>query len=484
MRRRGRKRKNRSTSRADPNTPMAVVTPFERDTDPSAGLRTPPHSLEAEQAVIGGLLLDNGVWTRIADRVTDTDFYRRDHRLIFAATRALLEENKPADAVTVAELLQSQQQLEEAGGFAYLGQLARDTPTAANVRAYADIIRERSVLRQLIKVGGEIAQSGYQPEGQTGPQLLDQAERKVFEIAEQTGRVEKGFVSVKRVLGSVVERIDKLFEQGSPITGLPSGFTEFDNLTAGLQPGDLIIVAGRPSMGKTSFAMNIAENAALEVKKPVAIFSMEMSSAQLVTRLISSYGQIDQSKLRTGRLDDEDWPRVTRAVQKLEEAALFIDDTPALSPGELRARARRLKREHKDLALIVIDYLQLMSVPGNTENRATEISEISRSLKALAKELDLPVIALSQLNRALEQRTDKRPVMSDLRESGSIEQDADLIVFLYRESVYNKELPEIDRNVAEVIISKQRNGPLGTVRTLFQGQHTRFVNLAPQDDFR
>jgi replicative DNA helicase len=463
---------------------MAVVTPFERDPDPSAGLRTPPHSLEAEQAVIGGLLLDNSVWTRIADRVTDTDFYRRDHRLIFAATRALLEENKPADAVTVAELLQSQQQLDEAGGFAYLGQLARDTPTAANVRAYADIIRERSVLRQLIKVGGEIAQSGYQPEGQTGPQLLDQAERKVFEIAEQTGRVEKGFVTVKRVLSSVVERIDKLFEQGSPITGLPSGFTEFDNLTAGLQPGDLIIVAGRPSMGKTSFAMNIAENAALEVKKPVAIFSMEMSSAQLVTRLISSYGQIDQSKLRTGRLDDEDWPRVTRAVQKLEEAALFIDDTPALSPGELRARARRLKREHKDLALIVIDYLQLMSVPGNTENRATEISEISRSLKALAKELDLPVIALSQLNRALEQRTDKRPVMSDLRESGSIEQDADLIVFLYRESVYNKELPEIDRNVAEVIISKQRNGPLGTVKTLFQGQHTRFVNLAPQDPYR
>jgi replicative DNA helicase len=460
---------------------MAVVTPFERDPGADPALRTPPHSVEAEQAVIGGLLLDNRVWERIADRVGEDDFYRRDHRLIFRAVRTLLDANQPADAVTVAEALAAQRALDDAGGLEYLGRLARETPSAANVRAYADIVRERAVLRQLIEVGGTIATSGFDPQGRSAPQLLDEAERRVFEIAERSARVGSGFRTAGSVLVDVVKRIDDLYERDDPITGLPTGLTEFDALTAGLQPGDLIIIAGRPSMGKTSFAMNIAENAALEARRPVAIFSMEMSSTQLVTRLISSYGAIDQSKLRTGRLDDEDWPRVTRATEKLSDAPLFIDDTPSLSPGEVRARARRLKREHKDLGLVVVDYLQLMQVPGNQENRATEISEVSRSLKALARELSVPVIALSQLNRALEQRTDKRPVMSDLRESGAIEQDADLIVFIYREEVYNKDTT--DKGVAEIIIGKQRNGPLGTVRTAFQGQYTRFVNLAREDRF-
>ncbi|HWP94417.1 MAG TPA: replicative DNA helicase [Gammaproteobacteria bacterium] len=440
---------------------------------------TPPHSVEAEQAVLGGLLLDNAAWEQIADRVREEDFYRRDHRLIFRGIGALLESDRPCDVVTLAEWLDSQQLLAEAGGLPYLAALARDTPSAANVRAYADIVRERSVLRQLIRVGGEIATSAYHSEGRDTKALLDDAERKVFEIAEQTARSHQGFTNVRKILSDVVERIDALFHSNSPITGLPTGLARFDELTAGLQPGDLIVIAGRPSMGKTSFAMNIAENVALEVQKPVAIFSMEMSSAQLVTRLISSYGAIDQSKLRTGRLDEHDWPKVTRAIEKLSQAPLYIDDTPALTPTEVRARARRLKREQKELGLIVIDYLQLMQVAGTTENRATEVSEISRSLKALAKELNVPVIALSQLNRNLEQRTDKRPVMSDLRESGSIEQDADLIAFIYRDEVYNPDTNE--KGIAEIIIGKQRNGPIGTVKAVFQGQFTRFVNLANED---
>ena len=460
---------------------MAVVTPFDRDPEISGSLRTPPHSVEAEQAVIGGVLLDNRAWERIADRVAEQDFYRRDHRLVFGAIRTLLDANQPADAVTVAERLQAQRQLDDAGGLEYLGRLVRETPSAANVRAYADIVRERSVLRQLIDVGGAIAESGFEPQGRGAPQLLDEAERRVFEIADQTARTGSGFKTAGSVLVDVVKRIDDLYERDSPITGLPTGLTDFDALTAGLQGGDLIIVAGRPSMGKTSFAMNIAENAALEARRPVAIFSMEMSSTQLITRMISSYGDIDQTKLRTGRLDDEDWPRITRATEKLSEAPLYIDDTPSLSPGDVRARSRRLKREHKDLGLIVVDYLQLMQVPGSQENRATEISEISRALKALARELDVPVIALSQLNRALESRTDRRPVMSDLRESGAIEQDADLIVFIYREEVYNRDTTE--KGVAEIIISKQRNGPLGTAKMAFQGQFTRFKNLAREERY-
>jgi replicative DNA helicase len=459
---------------------MAAVTPFDRDGRETA-LRTPPNSVEAEQAVLGGLLLDNQAWERIADRVVEEDFYRRDHRLVYRAVRTLIDGGQPADAVTVAEWLSAQKLLEDAGGLEYLGRLVRDTPSAANVRAYADIVRERSVLRQLIQVGGDIAGSGFEPGGRSSSELLDAAERRVFDIAEQTARSKSGFRTAGSVLVEVVDRIDELYERDDPITGVPTGLTDFDKQTAGLQPGDLIIVAGRPSMGKTSFAMNIAENVALEARKPVAIFSMEMSATQLVLRLISSYGSIDQTKLRTGRLDDEDWPRVTKATEKLTDSPLFIDDTPSLSPGDIRARARRLKREHKDLGLIVVDYLQLMQVPGNQENRATEISEISRSLKALARELEVPLIALSQLNRALESRTDKRPVMSDLRESGAIEQDADLIVFIYRDEVYNKDTTK--RGVAEIIIGKQRNGPIGTVETMFNGQFTRFDNLAREDRF-
>ncbi|MEF3194300.1 MAG: replicative DNA helicase [Halothiobacillaceae bacterium] len=442
-----------------------------------SGLRVPPHSLEAELSVLGGLMLDQDAWERIADHITEDDFYRRDHRLIFRALRSLADADQPRDVVTVAEWLNKHALLDDVGGLAYLGQIVADTPTAANIVAYADIVREHAIKRQLIEVGTSIAQSAYQPEGRDSRQLLEEAERKVFQIAEQGGRQRKGFTPIKRLLNLAVERIQALYEQDDPITGLPTGFDDFDAMTSGLQNGDLIIVAGRPSMGKTTFAMNIGENAAIRTKKPVAVFSMEMPGEQLALRMMSSLGRIDQHRVRTGKLEDEDWPRLTSAVVMLSEAPIFIDDTPALSPTELRARARRLKREH-GLGLIIIDYLQLMQVPGNSENRATEISEISRSLKALAKELDVPVIALSQLNRSLEQRPNKRPVMSDLRESGAIEQDADLIVFIYRDEVYHPD--SADKGVAEIIIGKQRNGPIGTVRLTFLGKYTQFANYTPE----
>lgn len=441
-----------------------------------SSVRTPPHSIEAEQSVLGGLMLDNRTWDQVADRLTEDDFYRHDHKLIFRAIRALSETDRPADAVTLAEWLDGQSLLDQAGGLEYLGLLARETPSAANVRAYADIVRERGVLRELIRVGGEIASDAYAPEGRSPAELLDTAERHVFELAERGGRNSKSFQNIKDLLNKAVDRIDYLFHTDSTVTGLPTGLNEFDTMTAGLQRGDLVIVAGRPSMGKTSFAMNLAENAAIGEKQPTAIFSMEMSGEQLVMRLISSLGRIDQGKVRTGKLDESDWPRVTNAVKLMSEAPLFIDDTPALTPTEIRARARRLKREH-GLGLIVVDYLQLMQVHGGKENRATEISEISRSLKGLAKEMDCPVIALSQLNRNLEQRPNKRPVMSDLRESGSIEQDADLIVFIYRDEVYYED--SNDKGTAEIIIGKQRNGPIGMVRTAFLGRYTRFENYIP-----
>ncbi|HHC72016.1 MAG TPA: replicative DNA helicase [Thiotrichales bacterium] len=448
----------------------------------TAALKVPPHSIEAEQAVLGGLMLDNRSWDQLADRVTEEDFYRRDHRLIFRAIRHLAEESQPFDAVTLSSWLKNQGLLEEAGGLAYLGALARETPSAANIRAYADIVRERSVLRQLADVGTDIANSAYQPEGRNSAQLLDEAEQKVFRIAEQGSRTGRGMTDIKTLLAKAVDRIDELQHLEDAITGIPTGFTDFDQMTSGLQDSDLIIIAGRPSMGKTTFAMNIAEHAAIRAGKPVAVFSMEMPGEQLAMRLMSSLGRIDQHRVRTGRLEDDDWARLSSAVSILAEAPLFIDDTPALSPTELRARARRLKREH-GLGMIVIDYLQLMQVPGGGENRATEISEISRSLKALAKELDVPVIALSQLNRSLEQRPNKRPVMSDLRESGAIEQDADLIVFIYRDEVYKEDTQ--DKGIAEIIIGKQRNGPIGTVRLTFLGQYTKFENFTPdfyQDD--
>jgi replicative DNA helicase len=440
-------------------------------------LRIPPHSVEAEQAVIGGLLLDNRAWEQIADRIAESDFYRADHRLIFSAIRNLEEKSQPFDAVTLSEWLEKNGQLEDAGGLAYLGRLAKETPTAANIVAYADIVRERSVLRQLIAIGTDIASSGFRTEGRSSRELVEEAEKRIFQIAEQDMRGRGGFRDIKDLLTKTVEEIDFLFQSEGNITGIPTGFDKFDESTTGLHAGELIIVAGRPSMGKTTFAMNIAENAAIGHKTPVAVFSMEMPGEQLAMRMISSLGRIDQHHIRTGQLTDEDWPRITSAVHMLSEANLFIDDTPAMSPGEIRARARRIKRKH-GLGLVVVDYLQLMQVPGGSENRATEISEISRGLKALAKELGVPVIALSQLNRSLEQRTDKRPIMSDLRESGAIEQDADLIVFIYRDEVYNEDSP--DKGMAEIIIAKQRNGPIGKSVLTFLGKYTKFENYIPE----
>ncbi len=442
----------------------------------TAGLRVPPHSQEAEQSVLGGLMLDNAVWDQVADRIVEEDFYRRDHRLIFRAVAHLAAKSSPFDVVTLSEWLGARGELANAGGLAYLATLAKNTPSAANIRAYASIVRERSVLRALIRVGTDIADAAYSPEGRDAAELLDFAERQVFTIAEQGNRSLQGFQSIHALSVKVIDRIDVLFSQSNPITGISAGYKDLDEMTSGLQPSDLVIVAGRPSMGKTSFAMNIAEHASIKEKKVVAVFSMEMPGEQLAMRMISSLGRIDQHRVRTGKLEDEDWPRLTSAVGILSDALMFVDDTPALTPTELRARCRRIKRE-RGLDLVVIDYLQLMQVSGNRENRATEISEISRSLKALAKEIRVPVIALSQLNRSLEQRPNKRPMMSDLRESGAIEQDADLIIFIYRDEVYNEDSP--DKGTAEIIIGKQRNGPIGTVRLTFRGKYTRFENFIP-----
>ena len=438
-------------------------------------LKLPPHSLQAEQAVLGGLMLDNNAWDSIADVVCEEDFYRRNHRLIFRAIAQLAEQGNPLDAVTLSEWLEQNSLLNDVGGLSALGMLAQNTPSAANIKAYAAIVRENSVMRQLIDVGNQIANSAYETEGRDSGALLDNAEKLVFDIAEQGKRGKRGFRNIRGLLAAAVDRIDMLFQQDSAITGVSTGFTDLDNMTAGLQPSDLIIVAGRPSMGKTTLAVNFAENAAIKDQVPVAIFSMEMPGEHLALRMMSSLGHIDQHKIRTGKLDDDDWPRLTSAVSLLDGAPIFIDDTPALTPMELRARARRLKREH-NIGLIVIDYLQLMQGSSNRENRATEISEISRNLKALAKELEVPVIALSQLNRSLEQRTDRRPVMSDLRESGAIEQDADVIMFIYRDEVYNEDSPQ--KGLAEIIIGKQRNGPIGKCTLTFRGQFTRFENYA------
>jgi replicative DNA helicase len=438
-------------------------------------LRVPPHSIQAEQSVVGGLMLDNSAWDQVADRVGEQDFYRREHRLIFRSVVSLAERSQPFDVITLSEELERNGQLDEAGGLAYLGNLAKDTPSAANIRAYADIVREHSVMRQLIHVGTEIADTGFQPEGRNSTELLDDAERKVFEIAEQGSRGKGGFSPIRSLLTKAVDKIEQLFEQDDPITGLSTGFADLDEKTSGLQNSDLIIVAGRPSMGKTTFSMNIAENVAINSGKPVAVFSMEMPGEQLAMRMMSSLGRIDQHRIRTGKLEDDEWPRLTSAVSILAEAKLFIDDTPALSPTEVRARSRRLMREHGELGLIMIDYLQLMQVPGLGDNRTNEISAISRSLKALAKELNVPVIALSQLNRSLEQRNNKRPIMSDLRESGAIEQDADIVIFIYRDEVYNEDSP--DKGIAEIIIGKQRNGPIGTTKLTFLGKYTKFENF-------
>lgn len=455
---------------------LATGRPRAKKTDPDiAALKMAPHSLEAEQAVLGGLLLDNQAWDQVAELLTDQDFYRYEHRLIYQAIEQLEARSQPFDPITLSETLKSMGELEHVGGEVYLFEIAQNTPSTANIKAYAGIVRERSVLRQLIGVAHQIADTAFSPEGRDSASLLDEAERKVFEIAQSDLRGQ-GPQDVKTLVAEAMNRIDTLYRMKKAVTGLETGYTDFDNMTSGLQQSDLVIIAGRPSMGKTTFAMNIAEHAALKSGLPVLVFSMEMPGDSLAMRMLSSLGRIDQNKIRTGRLEDDDWPRLGSAVALLSSAKMFIDDTPGLTPTELRSRARRLVREQGEIGLIVIDYLQLMRVPQFSDNRVAEISEISRSLKALAKELRVPVIALSQLNRSLEQRADKRPVMSDLRESGAIEQDADLITFIYRDEVYNPETR--DKGIAEIIIAKQRNGPIGKVALTFLGKYTRFENFA------
>ncbi|HTP62795.1 MAG TPA: replicative DNA helicase [Burkholderiales bacterium] len=445
-------------------------------------LKVPPHSVEAEQSLLGGLLLDNHAFDKIADLVSADDFYRDDHRRLFRHISKLIEQAKPADVVTVAESVEASEDKDRTGGPAYLGSLAQNTPSALNIRRYAELVRERSVQRRLAQVATEIAESALGPSGKDVGQLLDEAETRILEVGEKGQRGTQGFEQIQPVLARVFERIDHLFRQEnkSDVTGVPTGFIDLDEKTAGLQPGELIIVAGRPSMGKTALALNFAEHVAVKNGIPVAIFSMEMGSSQLAMRLLGSIARVDQHKMRTGRLNDEEWSRLSSAMGDLHNAPIYIDETGALNSLELRSRARRMHRQSGKLGLVVVDYLQLMSAANQKnqgENRATEISEISRSLKALAKELSCPVIALSQLNRALETRNDKRPMMSDLRESGAIEQDADLILFIYRDEVYFPEKME-SRGVAEIIIGKQRNGPIGKVDLTFLGEHTRFENRA------
>ncbi|OWT70165.1 MULTISPECIES: replicative DNA helicase [unclassified Achromobacter] len=446
-------------------------------------LRVPPHSIEGEQSVLGGLLLDNAAWDRVADVLVEEDFYRHDHRLIWQAMAKLIGLSRPADVVTVHEALITNGKSEDAGGIAYLNSLAHNTPSAANIRRYAEIVRERATLRKLVTIADEISSAALNPQGKEARQILDEAESKVFKISQEGQRGAGGWHEIQPLLTQVVERIDELYHRDteSDVTGVPTGFTDLDKMTSGLQGGDLVIVAGRPSMGKTTFSMNIGEQIAIEQGLPVAVFSMEMGAVQLAMRMLGSVGLLDQHRMRTGKLTAEDWPRVTHAVQMMQDAQVYIDETPALTAMEVRARSRRLARQCGQLGLIIIDYMQLMAGSGSSENRATEISEISRSLKGLAKELNCPLIALSQLNRSLEQRPNKRPVMSDLRESGAIEQDADLILFIYRDEVYNPDSP--DKGTAEIIIGKQRNGPIGTVRLTFQGASTRFLNFSGQQSY-
>lgn len=445
-----------------------------------AEAKLPPHSIDAEQSVIGGLLLSQQAWDDISGYISENDFYREDHKLLFRGIADLVDTSRPRDLVTLTEWLRGRDLLEKAGGGEYIGNLVAEIPGAANIFAYADIIRQRSLMRQLIRAGDLITGLGFDNSGRDADELVSFAEQEVFSVAEHGRQAADGPRGLNELLTEAVEKIGELVNQDGDFTGLPTGLRDFDQLTNGLQPSDLMIVAGRPSMGKTAFAMNIVENVAIKEKKPVAVFSLEMSSEQIIMRMISSWGRVNQSNLRSGQLTEDDWAKITSAVGIMNEnARLFVDDTPALSPNELRSRARRLKREH-DIGLIVVDYLQLMQVPGTGENRTNEISEISRQLKALAKELDVTVLALSQLNRQVEQRDNKRPRMSDLRESGGIEQDADVIVFIYRDEVYNEDSE--DKGVAEIVLGKQRNGPLGTARAAFLSQFTRFENLQDRYD--
>jgi len=444
-----------------------------------AQLRVPPHSIEAEQSVLGGLLLDNQAWDRMGDLVSDGDFYRDEHRRIFRQIRNLLEKARPADVVTVAEALDAAGEGDQTGGLAYLGELAANTPSAANIGRYAEIVRERAILRQLVTTADEIAADALNPLGRDAETLLDEAESKIFAIAEAGAGHADGFVHIDPLLTQVVERIQELHDRDNPsdITGIPTGYVDLDRMTSGFQAGDLIIVAGRPSMGKTAFALNIAESVAVDTGLPVGIFSMEMGGTQLAMRMLASIGRLDSHRVRTGRLTDDEWSRLAFALGKLHEAPIYIDEAGGLTPANLRARARRLARRYGGrLGLLVIDYIQLMSGNRQGENRATEVSDISRAIKSLAKELQVPIVALSQLSRKVEERNDRRPMMSDLRESGAIEQDADVILMMYREEYYKPDTP--DKGIAEVIIGKQRNGPTGVVKLTFLGEYTRFESLA------
>ena len=457
---------------------MSAVPVQAVSADPQiAALRVPPHSIEAEQSVLGGLLLDNDAFDRVADLLVEEDFYRYDHRLIWTQIARLINRTQPADVVTVFEALQSSAKADDAGGIAYLNSLAQETPSAANIRRYAEIVRDRSVLRKLISTADEIATSALNPQGRETRQLLDEAESRIFKISEEGSRGTVGFQNLQDLLGKVVERVDELYNRNNPndVTGVPTGFTDLDRMTSGLQPGDLVIVAGRPSMGKTAFSINIGEHIAVEEGLPVGVFSMEMGATQLALRMVCSVGRLDQQRLRTGRLVDDDWPRLTAAIQKMQEAQLFIDETPALSALELRARARRLARQCGQLGLIIIDYMQLMTSGKKVESRQLEVSEFSRQMKLLAKELNVPVVALSQLNRGPEQRTDKKPMLSDLRESGSLEQDADMVILLHRADAYDKDSERVGE--ADFIIAKHRNGPTATIPTVFQGHYSRFVDM-------
>ncbi|HFB65238.1 MAG TPA: replicative DNA helicase [Aeromonadales bacterium] len=445
-------------------------------------LRVPPHSIEAEQSVLGGIMLDNQAFDRVEEQLVENDFYRHDHRLIYNAMTHLSQKQHPLDVITIHEFLEREGTADEVGGLGYLGELANNTPSAANISAYARIVRERAVIREMIAAAHEIAESGFNPEGQDISQILDTAESKIFKIAEQRESTENGPVEIRNMLSDVINRIEEYQNNKGGITGLETGFDYLDRMTGGLQPADLVIVAGRPSMGKTTFAMNIAEHSSLKTDKPVLVFSMEMPSDALLLRSLSSLSRVDQSRIRRGEMDDHDWSKISSTMTLLQQnSKMYIDDSPSLSPAEVRSRARRLAREQDGISLIVLDYLQLMQVPGMKENRTQEVSEISRSLKALAKELNCPVVALSQLNRSLEQRSDRRPVMADLRESGAIEQDADIIMFVYRDEVYHPDTEH--KGLAEIIIGKQRNGPIGTVKLTFNGQWTRFDNYADPEQY-
>ncbi|QEQ95915.1 replicative DNA helicase [Neptunomonas concharum] len=439
-------------------------------------VKVAPHSIEAEQSVLGGLMLDNNTWDTASEVVIEDHFYRHDHRLIFRVMQKLVNNQQPIDVVTLSEELDRTGDLEKAGGLDYLIELAKNTPSASNIRAYSEIVRDRALLRQMISVAQEISENAFYPEGRASDEILNEAEQKIFQIAENRPN-QGGPEPVNPLLKRAVDRIDFLFNNSDQLTGVTTGFDDLDDRTAGMQPSDLIIVAARPSMGKTTFAMNLVENALMAEERPVLVFSLEMPADQLISRMLSSIGKIDQTKVRTGQLDEEDWPKLTTAVNMLRDKPLFIDDTSGISPNEMRTRARRIVREHGDLSMIMVDYLQLMQIKtGKSSSRAEEISEISRSLKALAKEMNCPVIALSQLNRSLENRPNKRPVNSDLRESGAIEQDADVIMFIYRDEVYNEDSQ--DKGIAEIIIGKQRNGPIGSIKLAFIGKYTRFENLA------